>query len=75
MLTKEENELLTRVGPSTPMGELMRRFWQPVALSEELPTGGAPLSIRLLGEDLVLFRDDHGQIGCSISTAPTAGWI
>ena len=63
MLTHEENELLTRVGPGTPCGELMRRYWQPAALCEELPPGGAPLPIRLLGEDLDLFRDDNGRPG------------
>jgi len=63
MLTKEENELLTQTGPGTPCGELMRRYWQPVALAEELPPGGAPLPVRILGEDLVLFRDDAGQPG------------
>jgi phenylpropionate dioxygenase-like ring-hydroxylating dioxygenase large terminal subunit len=63
MLTKEENELLTRVGPGTPCGEYLRRYWQPVALAEELPPGGAPLPVRLMGEDLVLFRDDQDRIG------------
>ncbi len=63
MLTKEENDLLTQTGPGTPCGELQRRYWQPTALSEELPVGGAPLPIRLLGEDLVLFRDDEGKPG------------
>lgn len=41
-MLKEENELLTRTGPGTPGGELLRRYWQPVALAEELPQGGAP---------------------------------
>jgi phenylpropionate dioxygenase-like ring-hydroxylating dioxygenase large terminal subunit len=59
----EENELLTRVGPGTPGGELLRRYWQPAALAEELPMGGAPVPVRLLGEDLVLFRDDDGRPG------------
>src|SRR5438552_2553251 len=63
MLAKEENDLLTRTGPGTPCGELLRRYWQPAALAEELPAGGAPIPIRLLGEDLVLFRDDDGQWG------------
>jgi phthalate 4,5-dioxygenase len=63
MLTKEENDLITQTGPGTPGGELMRRYWQPVALSEELPPGGAPLPIRILSEDLVLYRDDSGQPG------------
>jgi len=63
MPTREENEILTRVGPGTPCGELMRRYWQPVALAEELPPGGAPVPVRLLGEDLALFRDNHGEPG------------
>ena len=63
MLSAEINETLTRVGRGTPMGELLRRYWQPAALSEELPAGGAPLPVRLLGEDLVLFRDERGQPG------------
>jgi len=63
MLSREENELLCQTGPGTLCGELMRRYWQPAALSEELPQGGAPLPVRLLGHDLVLFRDDHGRPG------------
>ncbi|HZT06846.1 MAG TPA: Rieske 2Fe-2S domain-containing protein [Chloroflexota bacterium] len=63
MLTREENELLTRTGPGTPGGELMRRYWQPVALEAELPPGSPPLPVRLLGEDLVLFRDEAGRPG------------
>src|SRR2546427_2023577 len=63
MITEQENNLLTQVGPGAPCGELMRRSWQPVALSEELPEGGAPLPVRLLGEDLVLFRDERGRPG------------
>jgi phthalate 4,5-dioxygenase oxygenase subunit len=64
MLTHEENERLTRVGPGTPMGNLMRRYWQPALLSEELPErDGAPVRVRLLGEDLIAFRDTEGKIG------------
>jgi len=63
MLTQEENELLTRTGPGTPGGAMMRRYWQPVAVSEELGAGDAPLAVRLLGEDLVLFRDESGAPG------------
>lgn len=59
-MTREENELLTRTDAGTPAGELLRRYWQPAALSEELPLGGAPLPVTLLGEDLVLFRDETG---------------
>jgi phthalate 4,5-dioxygenase len=63
MMTKEENELLTRTARGTPCGELLRRYWQPVALSGELPSGAAPLSVKILGEDLVLFRDDKRRPG------------
>jgi phthalate 4,5-dioxygenase len=63
MITQEENNLLTQTGPGTPCGELMRRYWQPVALSEELPMGSAPLKVRILGEDLALFRDDQDRPG------------
>jgi phenylpropionate dioxygenase-like ring-hydroxylating dioxygenase large terminal subunit len=63
MLTKEQNDLLTRTGPGTPAGNLFRRYWQPAALSEELPVGGAPIPVRLMGEELAMFRDDEGQIG------------
>lgn len=63
MLSAETNEKLTRVGRGTPMGELLRRYWQPAALSEELPAAGPPLPVRLLGEDLVLFRDESGAPG------------
>jgi phthalate 4,5-dioxygenase len=63
MIPQEENNLLTQIGPKTPGGELLRRYWQPVALGEELPKDGAPLRVRILGEDLVLFRDDRGRPG------------
>src|SRR5438067_2404066 len=64
MLTKEENELLCRTGADTPMGAMMRRYWIPAMLSEELPEpDGTPLRVRLLGEDLVAFRDSAGRVG------------
>lgn len=63
MLTKEENDQLTQTGPGTPCGEFMRRYWQPVALSEELPPDRPALAVRLLGEDLVLYRDGQGRLG------------
>jgi phenylpropionate dioxygenase-like ring-hydroxylating dioxygenase large terminal subunit len=59
----EESDLLTRTDRGTPGGDLLRRYWQPVALSEELPSGGAPLPVKLLGEELVLFRDEAGKAG------------
>ena len=63
MLSKEENELLTRVGPGTPAGEMLRRYWWPVGFSEHVKTKGSPTRVRLLGEDLVLFRDGNGRLG------------
>src|ERR1051325_6676592 len=64
MLTREQNELLTRTGPGTPMGDFFRRYWIPVLLSEQLPRPDcAPLQVRILGEDLVAFRDTQGRIG------------
>ncbi len=61
MLSREDNERLTRVGPGTPMGELMRRYWQPVLASRNVTT--RPREIRLLGEDLLVFRDGSGRPG------------
>lgn len=64
MLSKEQNELLTSVGPGTAMGNLMRRYWLPALLSEELPAPDSdPKALRLLGEDLVAFRDSGGRVG------------
>ena len=64
MLTREETEYLCRVGPGTPMGDLMRRYWHPILLSKELPEAdGAPLRARLLGEDMVAYRDSNGDVG------------
>jgi phenylpropionate dioxygenase-like ring-hydroxylating dioxygenase large terminal subunit len=63
MLPREENELLTRVGAATPMGRTMRRYWIPALLSREIAPDGPPVRVRLLGEDLVAFRDTNGHIG------------
>src|SRR5262249_12064570 len=54
---------LTQTGPGTPGGGMMRHYWHPIALSDELPPGGAPNPVRLFGEDLVLFRDNAGRAG------------
>ena len=62
MITKEENERLTRVGPGTPGGEMLRRYWWPVAFSDALK-GPRPTAVRVLGEDFVLFRDGKGRPG------------
>jgi 5,5'-dehydrodivanillate O-demethylase len=63
MLTQEENEMLTRVGPGTPAGELLRRYWHPVAIAQELSDENPVKYVRILGEDLVLFRDKKGRLG------------
>ncbi len=64
MLKPEDNERLTRVGPGTPGGDLFRRYWQPALLASEVPENdGAPVRVRLLGEDLVAFRDTNGKVG------------
>ncbi len=73
-LTREENELLCRVGPGTPMGAYIRHFWVPVCLSEELPTPDCdPIRVRILGEDLVAFRDSSGQLGLLEEHCPHRG--
>ena len=64
MLTVQDNEKLTRVGPGTPGGDLFRAYWQPACMTSELPEkDGAPLRVRLLGEDLIAFRDTEGHVG------------
>ncbi|HTI88865.1 MAG TPA: Rieske 2Fe-2S domain-containing protein [Alphaproteobacteria bacterium] len=62
MLTAEQNKLLTETGPGTPGGKLMRMYWQPIAKSNEL-LENAPVPIRIMSEDLVLYRDETGQVG------------
>jgi len=63
MLTPEENATVTRVGPGTPMGEVFRRYWLPALLSSDLVADDDPRPLRLLGEDLVAFRDTDGRVG------------
>jgi phthalate 4,5-dioxygenase len=71
MLSASDNERLTRVGPETPMGKLFRRYWIPAALSEEFPeSDGAPVRLRILGEDLIAFRDTNGDIGLVSAFCP-----
>ncbi len=74
MLTKEENELITRVGPGTPMGDLMRQYWMPAAMSTELPSPDCPpLRMRLLGENLIAFRTTSGKVGVIANACPHRG--
>jgi phenylpropionate dioxygenase-like ring-hydroxylating dioxygenase large terminal subunit len=64
MLSAERNAFMTRVGPGQPMGDLFRQFWLPLTLPEQLAEpDGDPVRLRLLGEDLVAFRDSNGQVG------------
>ena len=74
MLTAQDNELLTRTGSKTPMGQLFRRFWQPVALSRELPEkDGTPLRVQIMGEHLLAFRDSEGRVGLIEPRCPHRG--
>jgi phenylpropionate dioxygenase-like ring-hydroxylating dioxygenase large terminal subunit len=74
MLSREDNESLCRVGPGTPMGNLMRQYWVPAALSSELPEpDGSPLRVRLLGEDLIAFRTTSGAVGLIRNSCPHRG--
>jgi nitrite reductase/ring-hydroxylating ferredoxin subunit len=74
MLSHEENELLTRTGPGTPMGNLYRRFWLPALLPSELPHADSdPIRFRILGEDLVAFRDSNNKVGFVAQNCPHRG--
>ena len=73
MLTHEDNELLVRVGPQAPMGRLMRLYWIPFLLSRDVPADGQPYRVRLLGEDLVAFRDSAGRAGLVDQACPHRG--
>jgi phthalate 4,5-dioxygenase oxygenase subunit len=71
MLSPADNERLTRIGAGTPMGTLFRRYWLPALLTEEVPEAdGAPVRVRLLGEDLVAFRDTNGDVGLVSAFCP-----
>jgi phthalate 4,5-dioxygenase oxygenase subunit len=64
MISGHDNEILTRVGPDTPMGQTMRRYWLPVCTSAQLPEPDSrPLRVALLGEAFVAFRDSRGRVG------------
>jgi len=74
MLTREQNELLCRVEGAAAMGQMMRRHWLPVCMSEEVAErDGAPLKARLLGENLVVFRDTNGRLGVLDEHCPHRG--
>ncbi|WP_439811321.1 Rieske 2Fe-2S domain-containing protein [Bordetella bronchiseptica] len=74
MLSQQDNELLTRTGPGTAMGQVMRRFWMPALLAEQLPAPDCPpVKVRLLGEDLLAFRDTAGRVGLVEPVCPHRG--
>ncbi|HEV7666141.1 MAG TPA: Rieske 2Fe-2S domain-containing protein, partial [Chloroflexota bacterium] len=74
MLKQEDNELITRVGPGTPMGSLMREYWVPALLSSELPTADSdPVRVLLLSEQLIAFRDTTGKVGLVQNNCPHRG--
>ena len=71
MLSAENNNLITKVGPGTPMGETMRLYWIPIMMDFELPHADCdPVRVRILGEDLVAFRDSKGRIGLLPDACP-----
>lgn len=73
MLSREDNELLCRIGPGTPMGNVMRQYWTPFGLSSELPEPGCPpVRIKLLGEDLIAFRTTNA-VGLIPNNCPHRG--
>ena len=73
MISEQQNQLMTRVGRGTPAGTLLRRYWQPLALAEEL-AGPRPLKpVKLMGQEFVLFRDENGQLGLLDRDCPHRG--
>src|SRR5258705_3212720 len=74
MLTREDNDLMGRVGRGRTMAALLRQYWLPCLPSTELPeSDGPPKKVRLLGEDLVAFRDTRGQVGLFAANCPHRG--
>jgi len=74
MLSTQDNELMCRVGPGTPMGDLMRQYWLPILMSSELAEpDGPPLRTRLLGEDMIAFRTTSGAVGMIQNACPHRG--
>src|SRR5256885_8792824 len=81
MISAEQNELMTRIGPGTPAGKLLRNYWQPVALVDEMQGPRPVKALKLLGESLVLFRtrkiataSSSASARTAVPTSPTAGW-
>ena len=73
MISEQQNHLMTRVGPEAPAGRLLRRYWQPVALVEEI-AGARPLkALTVMGQEMVLFRDEQGRLGLLDRDCPHRG--
>ncbi len=73
MISQQMNDSLTKVGPGSDAGAVLRHYWQPAALSDELMTARPVVPLRLLGEDLVLFRDSEGELGLIARYCPHRG--
>ncbi len=73
MLSIEQNERVTQTGPGTPAGNLLRHYWQPIALCEELDPSRPVAAVTILGESLVLFRNEHGELGLIDRACPHRG--
>src|SRR5919204_479190 len=74
MLSAADNAMVTRTGPGTPVGDLFRRFWLPALVPAEVPHPDSdPVRLRLLGEDLIAFRDTNGSVGIIQNNCPHRG--
>jgi phthalate 4,5-dioxygenase oxygenase subunit len=73
MMSSEQNDTITRVGKGTPAGQLLRNYWQPVALVEELPAQRPVRAVRLMGQDFVVFKDEQGRYGMLDRDCPHRG--
>ncbi len=73
MLSRADNDLLTRVGPGTPVGQVFRQYWLPVFFAHELQADGTPLRAKLLGEDLIAWRNTDGSVGIMQNACPHRG--
>ena len=74
MMSQEQNDLITRIGPGRPAGDVLRRYWMPAALTKELEANRPVIPVRLLGENLALFRDgESGKLGLVARNCPHRG--
>lgn len=73
MMSQEQNDLITRIGPNAPAGKLMRMYWQPAALADELAGERPVRAVKLLGEHFVLFKDEQGRYGLLDRDCPHRG--